>query len=310
MVRKAPAKATAQAIQGIIPLARSAHTFLSVYLPTGPARTTTEGSRLRLAALLEEAAQRLADPAWAAGFEKERKAVVAYMRSLRPGGQGLCLLSSGEAGEWQALWLPDQVKEHVRFGPGAYVLPLLDVLDEWEPMGVALVTKDVARLMVLDAGRIEEVRRVDSDVPGKNKAGGWAAWESARIQRHLLVHAQDHLKQAVEELAREHRRHPFRRLFLGGAPEAVGLFKKLLPAELKGKLAGELPLDLFASDDKIRAQAMEAGRAVERKGEQALVEELITRAAKEQGAVAGLDPTLWALNRRELHLLVLAGEMN
>jgi hypothetical protein len=39
-----------------------------------------------------------------------------------------------------------------------------------------------------------------------------------------------------------------------------------------------------------------------------LVEEVVTRASKRQGAVIGLDPTLWALNHRELHQLVLAGE--
>ena len=35
---------------------------------------------------------------------------------------------------------------------------------------------------------------------------------------------------------------------------------------------------------------------------------MITRAHKDQGAVLGLEPTLRALNRRQVHLLVMASE--
>ncbi|MBI3953614.1 MAG: hypothetical protein HY330_03790 [Chloroflexi bacterium] len=305
-----PVQATVDVVQKIIHLAGSPHPFLSVYLPTDPAQATTEGNRLRLAALLDRASQDLADPSWEEPFRVERRTVEAYMRTLRPGGKGLAILSSAPAGEWQALWLPDAVPEHVRFGPGAHVLPLLDMLDEWEPVGLALVSKDTARLMVLEAGQIQEVRRVESEVPGKHKAGGYAGWEGARIQRHLLVHAKDHLKRALEELEGAHQAHPFRRLFLGGSPESVGLFKKLLSRELKSRLVGDLSIDLYATNPEVRAQVLQAARETERREEQGLVGEIITRAAKEQGAVVGVDPTLWALNRRQLHLLVLAGEVS
>ncbi|MCI0437975.1 MAG: hypothetical protein L0177_02460 [Chloroflexi bacterium] len=308
----------------LIGLARSPELFLSVYLSTSPSQITTEGVRLRLAALLDEEQKEFEGTAWEAPLRSERESVESYVQTLRPGGQGLVILSSQEAQEGRALWLPQQVEYHARFGQGAYVLPLIDVLDEFEPVGLALVERDRSRLMALAAGQIVEERRLEAEVPGMHRAGGGYATgyrASSDIreagggagdirERHILVHAERHFKEVVGSLEEMGRHHGFRRLFVAGPTETRNLFKSHLSSELSRTLAGEFSVDAHATDQELRDLALEHNREVERREEIRLVEEIVTRAEKQQGAVVGLDATLWALNRHELHLLALAGEVD
>lgn len=305
MVMTQPIAATEAELKGLLPLARSSDLYLSVYLPLDPMEPTTEAVRLRLEARFDEVAQNLAGTPWAGPFESERAVVTEYVRTLRPGSRGLALLSSREASAWHALWLPRAVPEHVRFGRGAYVLPLLDLLDEYERVTLAMVSKDRARVLIVSAGRLQEAEHMESEVPGKHKAGGWS---SARYQRHHLAHVEGHLKQVAQELLERCRDYPFQRLFLAGPEEAVTLFKRHLHRELQDRLVGELVLDAHLSDNEARERVLEAAEELERGEELELVQELVTRAQKNQGATTGLAPTLGALERHEVYRLLLAAE--
>lgn len=300
-----PQVATAEALRGLVGLARSPHLFLMVYLTTGVRRTTTEEVRLRLGHLLDNLGENLAGTEWERPFRQERQAVEGFVHALRLGGEGLVVVSSHQAGVWRALWLPTPVADRARFGPGVPVLPLLDILDEWEPVALAMVEKDRATLLLFHGGLVEEVHHFQAEVPGKHKAGGWS---QARFQRHHLFHAELHLKEVAQVLEEVKERHPFRRLFTAGPPEAVALFREALSRPLREALVGELSFDRHTSEKEIRARVLESAREVERAEEVQLVSRLLELARRDYGAVAGLAPTLWALNRHQLSLLVLSGE--
>jgi peptide chain release factor subunit 1 len=257
-----PAQATAESLKALVPLARSSHLFLSAYLEATPEDTGMDGLRLRLAARLTELAQDLAGTPWAKAFQEERVRVESFVKSLRPGGRCLALLSSQEAGAWAALWLPSGTPDHVRFGRGAYVLPLVDMLDEWEPVGLVEVHKDKARIMVLTAGRMEETQEFQAEVPGRSRAGGGAPTRyrpggsvapgaqhaagggaGARFERHIEVHIEEHLKDVAQGLNDVQRRVNFRRFFLAGPAEARALFKSHLSHEMEARLMGDLSFD-------------------------------------------------------------------
>lgn len=322
MAQSTPVAATETELRRLVELARSKELTLSVYLKTVPSEITTEGVRLRLAALLDEEARELKGTSWEAPFQAEREAIQSYIRTLRPGGQGLAILSSQKAQLWRALWLPQPVEDQARFGPGAFVLPLLDMLDEFEPTALAFVERDKARLMVLAAGQIAEERRLEAEVPGMHKAGGGystgyrtssmsregGGGAADRRERHILVHAEQHFKRVVQELEIMRQRHGFHRLLVAGPSETRAQFKPHLSHELSRILIGELSADAHATDQQLRDLALERARQVERAEELKLVEDIVTRAQKQQGAIVGLDATLWALDRHELHLLALAGE--
>jgi peptide subunit release factor 1 (eRF1) len=286
-----------------------------------------DGLRLRLAARLNEVAQDLAGTPWSRPFQEERARVESFAKSLRPGGRCLALLSSQEAGEWTAIWLPSVMPGHVRFGRGAYVLPLMDVLDEWEPAALVEVHKDKARIMVLAAGRIEETQEFQADVPGRHRAGGGAPTRyrpggtvapgaqhaagggaGARFDRHIEVHIDDLLKAVAQGLNDAHHRLNFRRFFLAGPVEARALFRPHLTHEMEARLMGDLSVDPRATGAAIAGQVAQATQEAERRQELELVQETITRAEKRQGAVAGVAATLGAINDRQVRLLLLSGE--
>ena len=324
MLSTAPVTATAESLNGLVSLARSPHLFLSVYLsfPTGD--RATDGLRLLLATKLNGVAERVAGTALEAPFQQERPRVEGYVRSLRPGGPGLALLSSPEAKASYALWLPRPVADHARFGRGAYVLPVLDLLDELDTIGFARVSRDKALLMVVAAGRVEETLSLASDVPGKHKKGPGAAPRYSnpvlarqsgggvadRYERHLDVHIAEHHQRAVQALEALDHRMPFRRLYLAGPSEPLAQFKSHLTRRLQDKLAGDLAVSARSGPERIRAQLLEAVQGAEHQKAVALIQDLITRAAKGQGAVAGMADTLFALARKRLHLLAMAGGMS
>lgn len=328
MISGEPSNATMDEIQRLIPLATSSDPYLSVYVPTSPTDIGTEGIRLRVIAMLDRLQEEVASTGQQRPFLDERKLVEDYLRGIRPGAAGLVILSSRPAQEWAALGLPYPVEEHARFGPGAYVLPLIDVLDEFEPVGLVMIERDRARLIVLAAGEITSVEQVESDVPGQHRAGGGTATHyrtsiqsypgqrqasggaSARIQRHIQVHVHRHLQEVARELEIQHSRNSFRRLLVAGPPQAVGQLESMLPRPLKDLLVGEIALDAHASDQEIAVKVLAAARQAERKEEKELVQEIITRAEKDQGAVAGIATSVWALNRHQLHLLALASGMS
>jgi peptide subunit release factor 1 (eRF1) len=279
--------------------------------------------RLRLAARLNELEADLAGTPWAAAFREERAVVEGFVRALRPGGQCLGILSSREAGHWIALWLPSATLDQVRFGRGASVLPLIDFLDEWEPVGLVEVHKDKARIMVLSGGNFREIHHFEAEVPGRHRAGGGTPTRyrsggsvgqeaqhagggaaGSHFERHIEVHTEQHLKAVAQGLDETYRRLNFSRFFLAGPAEARALFKPLLTHQMGARLAGDLAISSRATTGSIASQLAQASQEAERRQESELVQEIITRAEKAQGAVAGAAPTLGAINERRVRLLV------
>lgn len=305
-----PKSTTADGLKELVSLGQAEHLYLSVYLPTDPSKTTTEATRLQLASLLEGLEADLQGSAWEKFFQEEKAAMEAFVLTLRPGGRGLAVLSSRAAREWHAAWLPQPVRAYARFGHGAYVLPLMDILDEMEPVCLAMIERSSARLLVVSAGSIVETKAVQSDVPRQQKTAGRESGGrgAGGLQGHVDEHERVQMSAAAQEGEPLQRRFGFRRIVLGGTDDARGHFKRILSKQMSDLVIGEIPVHSRATDHEVLKKATEIIESAERQQEKALVDEVVTRASKQQGAVAGLDPTLWALNHREMHLLVLAGE--
>jgi peptide subunit release factor 1 (eRF1) len=320
MTTQSPVNANSETLKSLLPLVHSQELFLSAYLDTTRSEYSARSARLRLASLLDKVATQLEDTALEKPFEVEREVVESYLDNLGPGSDGLLILSASVGAHWHALWLPGQPpKERARFGRGAFALPIMELLDEWEPVGFVGISKDKARLLAVSVGRIQEARRLESSVPGRHKAvGGSAAYRGPggskreqgggaglRHERHIDVHTEGHFKSVIDELTAMHQTHPFRRLFIGGPTEAITKFKDALPRVFSDMVAGEISVAGYASDHDVLSKIRDDARRVEREQEELLAQDLIDRAEKDGNAVAGAGPSAWALNRRQVHLLVM-----
>lgn len=302
-----PEQADKERLEGLLDLADSRELFLTVVLQIPRTDVTLQGARLRITHLLDDAAQRLRDTPWERPFVAERARVEAYSLSLRSGAPALFIATSAQAGVFESLWLPWARADQARFGPGVHALPLIDLLDQWEAVGIAMVARDNARIAVFDAMRMEAKDELASAVHRKHRAGGWAA---ARFERHIETQADRHLREAAREMETLFQRESCRRWFISGPPEAAGMFKQHLPHHLQQTLVGELSISSRASDEEVREKVLAAAQQVELERENAMVRELEERAQKGQGAVVGVARTVATLHPHQAHRLFLAAGLS
>jgi len=306
-----PVHANREALQDLIRLAREPRPTLNLFLRTDLSdlrENNLDALRLRARHLLDALEENLAGTPWERAFRSARQEVEDYLKEgVELGPPALALVVSPDAPDLErAVWLPTPVRERARYGPGVYTLPFVEVLDEWEPVLLAIVGKDKATLVLWDAGTLAEAHHFETeDLPPKHRAGGWA---SARFQRHHRWHAELHLKRVAEQVEELYRRYRFRRWFVAGPVEPVSLFRQHLPRELAERLKGHLSFAREDTEKEIEEKVKRASWEVEHREEAEQVEALLARSAKNAGAVVGLAPTLWALNRREAYLLVLSAE--
>jgi hypothetical protein len=196
--------------------------------------------------------------------------------------------------------------ESFRWGD-PYVAPLMLVMDEYEPYGAAVFDAERFRYFVVSPlaspREGEEVkangfREVDVH-PSQPYPRGGTDFEPASRRTEAHVH------QFYNELGKLTRdltfREGVRRLILAGPKERTAGFRKVLPNELKDRVAAEEHLNLGSPEGELldRLEAVRERAEHEREGE--LLAEI-----RESG-VSGLDETISALQEenRVYHLAVL-----
>ncbi|MCC7104261.1 MAG: host attachment protein [Chloroflexi bacterium] len=278
---------------------------LSVYLDTSPGRTAFQAYLLayrdgckQIRASLGDADRERFETA-AARIERQ------LLESLEPSHPGLAAFASGDGASFLAVPLPRAPRDEVGWGEQAQLEPLQALLDEYERIAVLLFDKEQARIYTLFMGTIETRRILQDEVPGKQMTGGWFALAQTRYARHHEDHVLRHARRTIAVLTRMLHERPFDRLIVGGSPEAVSLLRQHLPRPLRGRLAGTINLELFASELEVQRAALKTAEDLERRDEMAMVNELLEDASS-RFVVLGLEATLEALGEKRVHLLVLA----
>ena len=121
----------------------------------------------------------------------------------RRGTRGVAVFSSSSAGLWNAVPLPQPVRDRASLGPRPDVVPLEALVELAETSCVAIVDREKARTLVTTLGEIEEVTDILDEVPGQHDQGGWA---QRRLQRHIEDHVLRHVKRVADSLFRLHQR--------------------------------------------------------------------------------------------------------
>ncbi|MBI3972384.1 MAG: host attachment protein [Chloroflexi bacterium] len=241
-------------------------------------------------------------------FNRAAAQAEAYLdKQFAPRSPGLALFATGYADSFLVVSLPVRPVEGVTWAEAPVVEPLEEALDEFERTAVVLFDKERARIFTVYLGAIEERHVIEDAVPGKQRTGGWFALAQTRYARHHEDHVLRHAKRTIRALTRLARTRPFDRLILGGPSEALALLRRHLPRPLRTRLAGTVQLELFASDDRVLAEALRAAEAIERREELVMVEELFEAASAAHVAL-GVDDTLAAGNDGRVHGLFVADQ--
>jgi peptide subunit release factor 1 (eRF1) len=284
-----------QAIQELVGFQSDGASVLSLYLNVDPHRRTREKYKLALRRLLESVAGQ-ADPRDIA--QVERYIDLEYNRQ----GRAVACFSCQARDYWRPFPLLIPREDLVFVGDRPYVKPLTDIMDRY---AVALVNREGARLFVFYMGALQEAAEMTGEDIKRHRAGGWAA---QRYQRHEDQAAQRNLREAAELTTAFCRQHKCDHLILGGTEINVAQFEELLPEALRERVVGHVTLDKDAAPTEVGERSLEAVQTYLARREAALVDEVITTAAKGGAATVGLADTLGVLHAGRLrHLVVEQG---
>lgn len=282
---------------------------LSVYLNTDPSQGNVETHKRHLRAMLKE----IEAP-------DDVNAVLRYFDFEHDwSGRSVAVFSCAADRFLRAFPLAVATRSRVRLADRPYVKPLADLLDSYGGYGVVLVDKQGARLFYFHLGELVETegflgqavrhtkRGGGSQAAGRrggSPAAGWRGGVAGQTD-HAEEVAGRNFREAAEIAARFFSERKVRRVVIGGTEENVAQFRAHLPKAWQSLVIGTVPLQMNASHNEVLERTLAIGEQAEHRREAALVEAIVTGAAKGQGAVMGLEDTLRAVGEGRVQSLVL-----
>jgi peptide subunit release factor 1 (eRF1) len=291
---------------------QSSHPVLSQYLALDPERFATAPARAsQIASLLDEAARAIErDDALEhddlVSLREDVERVRRYLLSREPpykGSRGLAVFSSSGDDLFEVVQISRPVEGRVEIGRTPYVEPLMASGGE-RRWCVVLVTRREARVLTGPPDRLTERERIGDNVHAQHEKGGWS---QANYERSVEQEVDTHLRRVAEQVHRRWQRERFDCLALGGPQEVVARFQSVLPDDLTRSLTKHrIQVDVsVASDEQVRAAAVELVDEVERERERAALDRLAAGLGSGGRAAGGPQATLDALNERRVEVLLL-----
>ncbi len=279
--------------------------FISLYLNVSLPSNVKNNYVIHLKNMLKNTADKLDRKIYkrvSVDFEKIENYIISNKRLFK---KGLAIISCSEKDFWREFHLSVPLKNEIIVDNTPYIKPLFDILDNYQRYAVLLVGRDAARLFLIHLGEIEEYSEIHTeDVPGRHKKGGWFALAEKNYERHIDYHVDQHLKEVVKKLEDFLSREYVGRILIGGTEEAVTKLKSMLPQAIAEKIIGTFHAEMFANNKEIMEKVEPILSAAEREKEEREIEELITKAMKNENAVIGLEDVLNALQEGRIMKLI------
>lgn len=279
--------------------------FVSLYLNVNPLTNRKNDYVIHVKNMLKQTAERL-DKVVLKKISSDLEKIEAYiLANKRIFKKGLAILSSQEKNAWREFHLSVPIKNEVIVDKRPYIKPLLDILDNYQRYAILLVGRESARLFIIHLGEIEEYTEVHSpDVPGRHKKGGWFALSEKSYERHIDYHVALHLKDVLKQLDSFLSGEYVGRLIIGGSEEAVTKVMVMLPQAAADKIIGTFQAEMFAKSKEILEKVEPILKTFEKKKEAETIDNLLTKAMKNENAVIGIEDVLNALQEGRIMNLV------
>lgn len=276
---------------------------LSVYLPIDPATALHHGYVPQLMDVLQELRDK-ASKEQRERIQDEAEAVLAYVRGdYTPHGTALAVFSCLPAKLLEAFSFQLPVPALSRFDTHPFLQPVDEWLDDYPAALVALVSHEEARIINIELGEFVDAQHIRSDVPGRQRQGGWAAFKYQRDHEH---HIEEHLKRVAAAIKTSAAKHRVEYVVLAGTDEVTHALAGVLPERVRARLAGSFRGEMFASEAELVDRAREVIEKAERARERAVAEQLVELALAGGKAALGTDETLQMLREGRARSLVIA----
>jgi len=273
---------------------------VSLYLNTDPTAATRDSHRLRLRNLLKEI-----------GHPQDAEAIENYFRNdFDWTARGVAVFSCAPRNFFRAypLALPVPDLLHISDRPSLGMLARL--LDSYGGYGVLLVDKQGARAFSFHLGALREQEGVLGEVVKQVKRGGASTVIGGRsmtvgVSRHVDEIIDRNMKDSADFAVKFFEDAHIRRILIGGTDDNVAQFRSLLPKAFQSLVVGTFPMSMTANQGEVLAKAMQISAEADVRRENTMIDDLISRSARGNDTVIGLDSTLDASNNDRINTLVV-----
>ena len=283
----------------------------SLYLDTDKGRMSRKEIHLALKNLLNEAKDQ------ACGLPVAKDKTDSLLRDLdlisdygsqtlgTSNAAGLAIFSDSQKKFWEALDLPHGPRNRVIFDANFYVRPLAAILDKYSSICALLISRREAVWYDVSMEEIKFLDKIQSDVPGRVKEGGFEGTAAKRIERHIDAHLQEHYKKTAQRTFELSKKHPFDWLFIGSEENHGPDFESHLHSYLCDKVKARLHSRVTDSPAKVLQEVLEVEARLKKTEEEETVQKLITELERGGLATSGLRDTIHRLNQFEVQTLIV-----
>ncbi len=279
--------------------------YVSLYLNVDPVTNPNGEYMIKVRNMLKETAEGLDKPVFKK-VKDDLELLERYFTGQKPQfKKAVCLISRKSGGFWKEYHLAMPVQSGIFVDTSPYLKPLFDLMDSYPRHLILLLSKDDARMFVVHMGEILEYGEIRTpDVIGKHKKGGWFALEQDRFERHAEFHVGLHLNEVVRQLSDFVRKQGISRIVIGGPQETLAMGREKLPEDLSDRIIGEFHAGMYETSRQVLDRALPVVEAYERGEKEKMVDELVTRAHKDKGAVLGIEDVILMSGEKRIMTLL------
>ena len=303
-------------IEALVKFKSQGDLVTSFYLDTDKGRLNRKEIQLALKNLLNEAK----DQACALPAAKEK--IDTLLRDLDSiseyGSQslgssnapGLAFFVASRKDFRHILELPHGPRNRVIFDANFYLRPLASILDKYSRICAVLIDRREAVWYDIAMGEIKFLEKIQSDVPGRVKEGGFEGTAAKRIERHIDAHLQEHYRKTAQKTFEIVKKAPFDWLFIGTEENHSAEFESRLHSYLREKVKARLHSRASASPAKVLQEVLEVEARLKKAEEDETVQKLISELERGGLATSGLRDTIHRLNQFEVQTLVVTHNLS
>lgn len=234
----------------------------------------------------------------------ERHVKEGGVERKRTNVRGLAVFSCAADGLWRTVELPVPVRDQVVVNHTPHVRQLESARDRYGRVGVLLADRQRARAYVFELGAPVAKSELLDELPRHEDDRG--EYVRDQVSDKAAAAAHRHVKRAAEAAFALFQEHEFAHLLIGAPEKVAADLEHVLHPYLRDRRAGRVHVAPGASDDEVRQAVLTAVEDVAHRRQQQLVDRLRDAVGAGSGGVAGLKPTLDALNERRVDTLLVS----
>lgn len=280
--------------------------YVSLYLNVDPVTNPNGEYQVQVRTLLKETASGLEKPVFKK-VKEDLELLETYFTTQKPQfKKSVCLITQKSGGFWKEYHIAVPVQSGIYVDRVPELRPLLSLMDSYPRHLVLLLSKDDARMFVVQMNEVLEYGEVRTpDVIGKHKKGGWFALEQDRFERHVDFHVGLHLNEVIKQLSGFVQKQGISKIVVGGPEETVAIGVEKIPHEMKDRIIGQFHAGMHESSREILDKARPVIDSYENGEKEKTVDELVTRAYKNKAAVIGIEDVILMSGEKRIMTLVV-----